>query len=386
MEQDRLDSAERGRLWIRIGVRAALLLGGGLLLLLAAPPLLSLLLPFVLALVLAWILDPPVRWIRKRLPISRRALSLILLLLLVGAVGGGVTALGWAAVRELRALFENWDTLSRTLLSALSRIRNWLDGPEALLSGELGVSVEGLLDALADWVRGLDISGGLASLAERATSAVSQFADIALAAVVFLMAGYFISGDYPRLRRQAARCIPDGAREFCAAVRRVVREAFGGYLKSQFILTLGVFGILLMGFTVTGQSYGLMLAAALAVLDFIPLIGAGTVMVPWFFLDLALGNYDHALRIGIIWALVVVFRRVAEPKILGDQTGLSPVLSLVGIYVGMRLGGVAGMVLGPIVLLVLNNLIRQGVFCPAGRDLRRALRDVRALLRENSAP
>lgn len=382
MEYHRLSRAERGRLWLRIGIRAVLLLAAGLLIFLAVPPLISLLLPFVLALVLAWILNPPVRWLRRRLPLSRRALSLILLLLLFCVVGGGVTALVWAAVREVRSLFENWDAVTGTVLSTLSGMADWLGRLTGALPEALGLRVETLFDALADWVRGLDVSGWLTSLAGRAPSVVTRAGGTAISLAVFLMASYFITGDYPRLRFLVTDRVPPGAREFCAAVKRVFTEAFGGYIKSQLILTLGVFGILLLGFTVIRQEYGLMLAAALAVLDFVPLVGAGTVMVPWFFLDLALGNFDHALGFGIIWGLVVVFRRVAEPKILGDQTGLSPVLSLAGIYVGMRLGGVAGMVLGPIALLVILNLTRLGIFRPAEQDLRRAARDVRAILRE----
>ena len=82
----------------------------------------------------------------------------------------------------------------------------------------------------------------------------------------------------------------------------------------------------------------------------------------------------------------MVFRRVAEPKILGDQTGLSPILSLVGIYVGMKLGGVLGMVVGPLLLLVCINLAKLGIFRPAMNDLALAARDINAVLRSGRKP
>ena len=105
-------------------------------------------------------------------------------------------------------------------------------------------------------------------------------------------------------------------------------------------------------------------------------------MVPWAVVDLILGNYVGAIQLMVIWGVIALFRRVGEPKILGDQTGLPPILSLLGIYVGMRLGGVLGMIVGPILLLVLINLGKLGVFRPAMADLRRAARDVLAILRE----
>ena len=82
-----------------------------------------------------------------------------------------------------------------------------------------------------------------------------------------------------------------------------------------------------------------------------------------------------------VWGLVALFRRVAEPKILGDQTGLSPLLSLASVYVGMKLAGVPGMILGPVLCLVALNLVRSGVLDRSLTDLRLAGGDISAILR-----
>ena len=103
-------------------------------------------------------------------------------------------------------------------------------------------------------------------------------------------------------------------------------------------------------------------------------------MVPWAVVDLVLGDYRGALGLMVIWGVVCLFRRVAEPKVVGDQTGLSPILSLVSIYVGMRLGGVLGMVLGPAVVLIIINILKMDVCSGTRRDLRMAVQDIRALL------
>jgi predicted PurR-regulated permease PerM len=108
-------------------------------------------------------------------------------------------------------------------------------------------------------------------------------------------------------------------------------------------------------------------------------------MVPWAAADMILGDYRHALGLMAVWGLVALFRRVAEPKILGDQTGLSPLLSLVSVYVGMKLRGVAGMILGPILCLVALNLIRSGVLDRSLADLRLAVGDLSAILRGESS-
>ena len=164
-------------------------------------------------------------------------------------------------------------------------------------------------------------------------------------------------------------------------MKKTVVAAFGGYLKAQVLLSVGVFFILLAGFLITGQSYALLLALGLAVLDFIPLLGSGTVMIPWAVIAFLTRNYPTAIAVILIWSVIAVFRRMAEPKVVGDQTGLSPVLSLVSIYAGMKVGGVMGMILGPIVVLVVLNLVGIGMFRNVQRDVTAAAEDVMELLR-----
>ena len=167
---------------------------------------------------------------------------------------------------------------------------------------------------------------------------------------------------------------------FIEQVKTTAFGAFGGYLKAQILLSTGVFFIILAGFTITGQSYGLLLALGLSVLDFIPLVGAGTVMVPWAVIALILGNYETATALLIIWGIISIFRRFAEPKFVGDQTGLSPILSLISIYVGMKTFGVLGMIFGPIFLLVMINLAGMGIFKGVCSDAQGMVRDISALL------
>ncbi|MGN0985754.1 MAG: sporulation integral membrane protein YtvI [Candidatus Enterenecus sp.] len=383
MEHDLLTWPERGRLWMRLGIRAVLTAAAILLLVYAVPPLLSLLLPFVLALIVAWLLNPMVRWFQRKLSVSRKVISMVLVILLFCVIGGALFGIAWVVVDQIISLFRDWSSVTEALLSMLDSVVQWLDSLGRLLPQSLRFSADGLFDALAEWLRGLDISGWLATLAGRAPSMVSSVSSFAVATVVFITASYFITGDYPRLRFLITDRVPADIRSFCGTVKRIFMEAFGGYLKSQLLLSLGVAAILAAGFLLIGQPYGLLLAIALAVLDFIPIIGAGTVMVPWAVIDLIIGHYIHAIQFAVIWGLIVLFRRFAEPKILGNQTGLSPILSLVGIYVGMRLGGVGGMIVGPLLILVCINLAKLGIFRPVLNDLRMACRDIRGILRES---
>ena len=385
MEHTQLSWYQRGQLWLRLGLRGALTLGAVALVVWVGLPLASLLSPFLFALVLAWLLNPAVRWLQRETNVSRKAISMVLVVLVFAVIGGILFGLGWMAVDQVRSLFDNrqsvLDDFLNGLLGVVNSVQRWIAGLNGVVPDGVITTGEDLIDTLVGWVQGLDLSGWFAQMAGQAPSMVTNVSGFAVALVVFMMASYFITGDYPRLRFELTDRVPMVARDFCRSVKNIFMSAFGGYVKSQLILSAGVFLILTIGFLLMRQPYGLLLAFGLSVLDFIPIIGSGTVMVPWAVVDMVLGNYGEAAALMSVWGVIALFRRFAEPKILGDQTGLSPILSLVGIYVGMKAGGVLGMVVGPLLLLVCINLAKLGIFRPVLDDLALAAGDINAILR-----
>ena len=385
MEYTQLNWHERGQLWLRLGLRGVLTLGAVAMVVWVGLPLASLLSPFLFSLVLAWLLNPAVRWLQRKTNGSRKVISMILVVLVFAVIGGILFGLGWVAVDQVRSLFDNRQSLLDELLDGLLVVVNsfqrWLAGLNGVVPDELITSSEDLINTVVGWVQELDFSGWFAQMAGQAPSMVTNVSGFAVALVVFMMASYFITGDYPRLRYELTDRVPMVARDFCRSVKNIFMSAFGGDVKSQLILSAGVFMILTVGFLLMKQPYGLLLAFGLAVLDFIPIIGAGTVMVPWAVIDMVLAQYGEAAALMAVWGVIVLFRRFAEPKVLGDQTGLSPILSLVGIYIGMKMGGVLGMVVGPLLLLVCINLAKLGIFRPVLDDLALAAGDINAVLR-----
>lgn len=374
-----LSRQERGRLWLRLGIRAGLTAGAAFLLW-AAAPLLPLFLPFVPALVLAWGLNPVVNWLMDHSPLPRRGAALAVLALLVGGAGVILFGVGRMLAGQMGQLFEQREPIMAEVLYAVDRIRGWVErvGASVPGGGEGGVH---LLDGLAQGLARVDLSDWLSPLAEGAADLVSAIPGFAVAALVFLLAVYFITADYPRLCRRGAKLIPGEAGALLRQIGQAMGEAFGGWLKSQLLLSSGVFLILCVGLLMTGQPYSLLLSLLLSLLDLIPILGAGTVLVPWAAVELLTGDPRHGGELLAVWGLVAVFRRVAEPKVMGKRMGLSPILSLAGVYAGMKAGGVVGMVLGPVLLLTAIDLSRRGLFRPAAEDLKRAVRDVAAILR-----
>ncbi len=379
MDYHELSWRDRGRLWLRLLIRALLIIALFLFFFKAGPPLLSLFMPFVLALLLAWLLNPVVRTLQRRLRGSRKVFSLLLILILLALVGGILFVLAYNLFTELSLLAVSWQSSWQAILASGSKLTGQLSGLTDRLPQTVADSMQNFLDQFTSWFQSV-LSGLAGRFAASAGTKAMGLPSFFVAVVVFVMGSYFLTADYPRLRHLASEQLSPPLYAFLAQIRKTAGVAFGGYVRAQFTLSIGVFIILLAGFLVTRQPYSVLLALLLAILDFIPILGSGTVLIPWAVVDLFTGDFRHAIMLTIIWSIVSLFRRLAEPKVLGQHTGLSPILSLVSIYVGMRLAGVLGMVLGPILCLIFINICRSGVFDGLLSDLRLATRDIAAFL------
>ena len=381
MEHKQLTWPQRGALWLRLGIRLGLTALAVWLAARFGRPLLSLFAPFLLALIAAAALNPLVKKLQRLLGWNRQVLTLLLLFLIFGLLGGGLALLVYAAAGQLVSLVQNWGGLLDSLQTVMDQLEALFARLLTLAPPQVNEIVENAKDSLFQWLSEA-APAALGNLGLEAGERAMGLPAFLVARVIFIMATFLLTADYPYLRSRYVQHLDEGLLRFLGQLRTTALGAFGGYVKAEFLLSVGVFFILLAGFFLIRQPYGLLLSLGLAVMDFIPIIGAGTVMVPWAFVALFTGDFTAAVELMAIWGVIALFRRVMEPKFVGDQTGLSPILSLVSIYVGMKLAGVLGMVFGPVVLLVVLNLAGMGMFRGARLDLEAAARDIAAILSE----
>lgn len=376
---------QRGALWLRLGIRLILAALAVWLVARLGRLLLSLFAPFLFALLTAMLLNPLVKKLQKALGWNRHGLTFLLLLVLFGLIGGAAALLVYAAAGQLVALARDWGGLLDNLQSVLDQMEELFAQFLTLAPSPVTEIAKQAGDGLFLWLSEA-VPTALGSLGMEAGEWAMGLPGFCVALVIFVLAAFLLTADYPYLRSRYVQHLDEGLLCFLSQLRSTALGAFGGYVRAEFLLSVGVFFILLAGFFLIRQPYGLLLALGLAVLDFIPIIGAGTVMVPWAFTALFTRDFTAALELMAIWGGIALFRRVMEPKFVGDQTGLSPILSLVSIYAGMKLAGVLGMVFGPVVLLVILNLAGMGLFRGVRLDLEAAARDLAAILSQRPEP
>ncbi len=333
---------------------------------------LTLFAPFLLAyLITAWIFAPMLKRFGNRISTARRVWSILLTCLLIVLVLGIVAAVGYYLVVQVIAVAENWNSTQDTLTNAketlASLIARFTDMSVEAVTGYVDNAIASVGDWLyTDFFKVGDFTNWVNTIKE----AVPALVTFLLSCLFFVMAIYFTSADYPRIRQGMSRCVPKIARPTMATVKKAVVSATFGYLRAQLILSGIATLFALVVLLIYGQDFALLIALLAGILDFIPFCGCGVMFTPWSIVLLLQGNVVGAIVLFGLSFVLWIFRKIAEPKVVGDQVGLHPLLSLMSMYVGMRMAGLVGMLLMPIVWMAFINMYREGVFDATIKDVR----------------
>ena len=298
------------------------------------------LLPFLIALALAALLEPAVVLCRRRLHLRRGCTATVLSLVVLGTVAAGLVLLAMVLLRQVCELSGRLPGY----LEALPRWTELVRGRAQQLCAACPEGLRSWLEALLDGLSA-QLAELLESMGQRCLRAVTAAAAALPQAVLFCATTLLLPED--RLRQ-------------ARGVKADLLATLGKWCKAQCILLGVTFCELLAGLLLMRQGYALLLAALIAVIDALPVFGTGTVLVPWGALCLLTGNVPKGLGLLALYGVISLVRSVLEPKIMAAQVDLSPLAALAAMYVGFCAFGVAGMVLCPMALLFVKQLHDSG--------------------------
>ena len=332
-----------------------------LLIILIVPLILTNMLPFVLAFIAATMFNPLIIKIQKKWNAPRSVLSIFTVVLGVLVVAGIIGRLLYTLIRELITVAQNIDGIIYSIsnfIQALPDTFEWLSDAVPLDTEEI---ITGLTENLIGWLQ--EHGTAFADLVIAHTVDITtQVGNAFITIVFFIMASYFIMSDYPAITTRIKGMFSTNTYEEIDAFKAVSFSAIGGYLKTQFIMASIMFLFTLIGFLILGIDFAFLLAFIVAILDFLPAVGAALILIPMGIFSLINGEVGQAVFLFVMYLGTFILRRTIEPKIMGSQMGLSPLMALFSLYVGMRLGGIPGLILGPIVAVVLIGLHKSGAF------------------------
>ena len=312
--------------------------------------LLPILTPFLLAGLLALAAEPLVGLLHKRTRLPRGVatgigvtMTLTLLLLVV-------MVLGAILVRELGHLAGIVPDLGETALSGMESLKLWLLG----LAGKMPESVSPMVtnsveNMFSDGTAMVDrVTGWLLNLA---SGMVSKLPDSAFGVGTFLLAGYMISAKLPALRQWAKKRMPDSWHKHWLPTLQRLKETVSGWLLAQSKLILVSFLVLSVGFLALQIPYSLLWAMLICLVDALPILGTGTVLIPWSLICFLQDDTVRGIGLLGIYAAASLLRSVLEPRLVGRQLGLDPLVTLLAMYAGYRLLGIGGMILAPLLAI-----------------------------------
>lgn len=316
--------------------------------------------PLLLALLGAMLLEGPVRWLVEKARFPRAAAAGICVIGALAVCGGLV----WLLARRLMQEVQVLSARAPEMLTALSgNLAAWNAKLEHLRE-RVPDEVEQLLQRA--WAGAEDYAARLpALLSEKAVALASGIVGalptVLLFAVTLVMGLYFISAAYPSVTAFVRAQVPRRAFVKIQRVKRDLQRSVGKYFKAQLIMTAITFFELLAAFSFMRLDYALVTALAVAVIDALPVLGAGTVLLPWAGYELLAGDAARGAALAVTYGAVTVLRSCIQAKLLGDQLGLHPIATLLCIYAGWRAWGVWGMIVFPIGAISLKQLNEAGV-------------------------
>lgn len=347
--------------WAAIAICAA---AGAVLLWLAAKVVFSFLLPFLLAWLLSLGITPLSERVAKRFRLPQKLCAVILLtlalLLLVFLVGASVNRL----LRELQSLLtrllENGNFPENAVSGSFDYFEQLTSGIGFLSKIEAGERYAMFRERFNDIVTeliGNTLSALSAEVPRLAGRLISALPSVLLFTVVTVIAGFYFCMDRRRIESACLNLLPSRVRAHIPAWRERVRHFSWRYIRAYLLLLLLTFAQLFLGLTILRVEYAFLLAAIIAVVDILPVLGVGTVLVPWAVVELIQKDYRMGVGLLILYFVVTVLRQIIEPKLVGQSLGLHPLLALAAGYAGWKCFGVIGMALGPVLALLVKGVV-----------------------------
>lgn len=317
--------------------------------------------PFVAGFMIAYCLQRPIRFMQVQGGMPGKLTAILTVVVFYATVGAFVAVLSIYAASGVVMLVSNLPHIYVThvqpfLIDILKNVEGLLQGLNPVLVEALDTvgmqmleAVEGMIASASVWVMGL------------ATDVATAVPGLFIKLVLMVISSFFIAADYDQLTGFCLRQMNGQTKEVFLQIKEYVVGTLLVCIRSYALIMSITFVELSIGLTLAGIKHPVLVAFIIALFDILPVLGTGGIMIPWTILTAIQGNGPMALKLLAIYVVITVIRNIIEPKIVGGQLGLHPVVTLCSLFVGVQLFGVVGLFGFPIGLSLLCYLDAHGV-------------------------
>ncbi len=318
-------------------------------------------LPFIIAYLFAECFRPIVKYSESHKTFPKRSFVLFVVLLATAALAMliyAITRQVFIEISELTQRIKETVTLVRTdeayaneMINKISDMIPFVDLRDRLweMRSNLDEELWSMLVSVGE-----NMSGTLFSIVG---TAASFLPNALFSTVVVIVATYYFAIDRVKINNFFLSFFPKKMRPILKSARDNLAETVGRYLRAYGLLFLITFGELLLAFVIMGIEYSFVLALVISLVDVLPVLGTGTVLIPWGITALIIGNYGLGIGLLITYAIIIVVRQIIEPKIIGKFIGLSPLSALASMYIGLKLMGLIGLFAFPLGAILIKRFL-----------------------------
>ena len=312
--------------------------------------------PFLIAFIISLMMEPAIKKIMERFSISRKVSAIIMFLIVFGTILGlliwGISTIVSEASNLLSGFNEYYEKISNQIQSLVKNI----DLEKLNISNEISQVIQNTIDVLLQ-----RLSVYIQRLLTGIIRFVTSLPSIAIYFAVTILALYFICTDKIYMIDELEHHLPEKWVKEMAIHLKQITKTLGGYLKAQVILIIISFiislvGLYIMHFTGLKVGFPLLIALGIGFVDALPILGSGTVMIPWAIISGLNGELSLGISIMVLLIIMSVTRQLIEPKIVSGNIGIHPIFTIIAMYTGFKFIGVLGMFIGPILLIIFKNI------------------------------
>lgn len=305
-------------------------------------------LPLVIAAVVAYFIQKPASRLSEKIKIKESVLAAILAFVVFILAAALVCSLIFALIASSKDIINNLKGFSAVIENFLARVEAYLSGiisgfsPEisGVISDSVLTAAQNLLGALLNWIS--DLIAGI----------VGNIPSFIFSLIITIAAGCYMAKDYRILVKFFEYFLGKKVFQNIVKIKGIVNESVLKILKGYSIMLGVTFFELSVGLLVLGAPYAIPIAAAIALVDLLPVLGTGTVLIPWAVIEIFFSNASFGIGLTVLYVIILFVKNFLEPKVIGQQIGINPLFTLIAMFLGLKFLGVAGLVIFPIVLIV----------------------------------
>ena len=317
------------------------------------------LMPFILALVIAIIVEPVVNFFETRAGMKR---NLAVVLSLVVVIGGFVALLVMIALVLIKETTELYKLALTRSDDVINQVLTWIDQYRiSILQLNLPPQVESAVQLNLQKAVEL-IQQLMNNLIEALVQGFATLPSILIFIGIATVATYLTIKDRALIRTFVIRIMPSSVRADGTNIINELFKALSGFVKAYSILITITAVLTLVSLKILAVKYALLIGIMVGIADILPILGPGLIFVPWIIWEFIKGNVGMGISLIIVYIIITAVRQFLEPQIVGDSIGLHPLVTLIALYVGLQLGGVFGMILGPVSVVIFIACYRAGLF------------------------